>query len=159
VHQRLPSPLPAEPRRRRHCRKGESEPRLPEHKTECCYIAWRTKQRYQGPFYLDIGRLGTPPTRSVARRCISCSVELFIMPWSMTPHGMALILRRQSKWHVPASCQAQDRDVGEIFGRRLLGSTPKIQILKFPQTCCKFKMNFKFHFKIFVCELISTTKI
>jgi hypothetical protein len=38
-------------------------------------------------------------------------------------------------------------------------SIPKIQILKFSQTCSKFKMNFKFHFKMFVCELISTNKI
>jgi hypothetical protein len=26
----------------------------------------------------------------------SCSVEPFAMPWSMTPHGMAMILRRRS---------------------------------------------------------------
>jgi hypothetical protein len=38
-------------------------------------------------------------------------------------------------------------------------SIPKIQILKFSQTHPKFKMNFKFHFKMFVCELISTNKI
>jgi hypothetical protein len=38
-------------------------------------------------------------------------------------------------------------------------SIPKIQILKFPQTRPKFKMNFKFHFKMFVCELISTNKV
>jgi hypothetical protein len=38
-------------------------------------------------------------------------------------------------------------------------SIPKIQILKFSQTHSKFKMNFKFHFKMFVCELISTNKI
>jgi hypothetical protein len=38
-------------------------------------------------------------------------------------------------------------------------SIPKIQILKFSQTCSKFKMNFKFHFKMFVCELISTNKV
>jgi hypothetical protein len=38
-------------------------------------------------------------------------------------------------------------------------STPKIQILKFSQTRSKFKMNFKFRFKMFVCELISTNKI
>jgi hypothetical protein len=37
-------------------------------------------------------------------------------------------------------------------------SIPKIQILKFSQTCSKFKMNFKFRFKMFVCELISTNK-
>jgi hypothetical protein len=35
----------------------------------------------------------------------------------------------------------------------------KIQILEFPQTRSKFKMNFKFHFKMFVCELISTNKV
>jgi hypothetical protein len=35
----------------------------------------------------------------------------------------------------------------------------KIQILKFSQTCYKFKMNFNFHFKMFVCKLISTNKI
>jgi hypothetical protein len=34
-------------------------------------------------------------------------------------------------------------------------SIPKIQILEFSQTRSKFKMNFKFHFKMFVCELIS----
>jgi hypothetical protein len=38
-------------------------------------------------------------------------------------------------------------------------SNPKIQILEFSQTRSKFKMNFKFHFKMFVCELISTNKI
>jgi hypothetical protein len=38
-------------------------------------------------------------------------------------------------------------------------SIPKIQILKFSQTRSKFKMNFKFHFKMFVCELISTNKL
>jgi hypothetical protein len=38
-------------------------------------------------------------------------------------------------------------------------SIPKIQILKFSQTLSKFKMNFKFHFKMFVCELISANKI
>jgi hypothetical protein len=38
-------------------------------------------------------------------------------------------------------------------------SIPKIQILKFSQTRSKFKMNFKFHFKMFVCKLISTNKI
>jgi hypothetical protein len=38
-------------------------------------------------------------------------------------------------------------------------SIPKIQILKFSQTRSKFKMNFKFCFKMFVCELISTNKI
>jgi hypothetical protein len=40
-----------------------------------------------------------------------------------------------------------------------LCSIPKIQILKFSQTCSKFKMNFKFHFKMFVCELISANKV
>jgi hypothetical protein len=38
-------------------------------------------------------------------------------------------------------------------------SIPKIQILKFSQTPSKFKMNFKFHFKMFVCKLISTNKL
>jgi hypothetical protein len=38
-------------------------------------------------------------------------------------------------------------------------SIPKIQILKFSQTPSKFKMNFKFHFKMFVCELISANKV
>jgi hypothetical protein len=38
-------------------------------------------------------------------------------------------------------------------------SIPKIQILKFSQTFSKFKMNFKFHFKMSVCELISANKI
>jgi hypothetical protein len=38
-------------------------------------------------------------------------------------------------------------------------SIPKIQILKFSQTRSKFKMNFKFHFKMFVCKLISANKI
>jgi hypothetical protein len=40
-----------------------------------------------------------------------------------------------------------------------LCSTLKIQILKISQTCSKFKMNFKFRLKMFVCELISTNKI
>jgi hypothetical protein len=43
--------------------------------------------------------------------------------------------------------------------RLALCSIPKIQILKFSQTRSKFKMNFKFHFKMFVCELISTNKV
>jgi hypothetical protein len=42
-------------------------------------------------------------------------------------------------------------------------STPKVvasqKFLKFSQTRSKFKMNFKFHFKMFVYELISTNKI
>jgi hypothetical protein len=38
-------------------------------------------------------------------------------------------------------------------------STPKIQILKFSQTRSKFKMDFKFRFKMFVCLLITTNKI
>jgi hypothetical protein len=41
----------------------------------------------------------------------------------------------------------------------VLCSIPKIQILNFSQTRFKFKMNFKFHFKMFVCELISTNKV
>jgi hypothetical protein len=47
--------------------------------------------------------------------------------------------------------------VRESFEERC--SIPKIQILKFSQTRSKFKMNFKFHFKMFVCELISANKI
>jgi retron-type reverse transcriptase len=44
--------------------------------------------------------------------------------------------------------------------RKISGcSIPKIQILKFSQTRSKFKMIFKFHFKMFVCELISSNKI
>jgi hypothetical protein len=46
-----------------------------------------------------------------------------------------------------------------IAPRKRICSIPKIQILKFSQTRSKFKMNFKFHFKMFVCELISTNKI
>jgi hypothetical protein len=38
-------------------------------------------------------------------------------------------------------------------------SIPKIQILEFSQTRSKFKMNFKFRFKMFVCKLISTNKL
>jgi hypothetical protein len=38
-------------------------------------------------------------------------------------------------------------------------SIPKIQILKYSQTCSKFKMNFKFCFKMFVCKLISASKL
>jgi hypothetical protein len=38
-------------------------------------------------------------------------------------------------------------------------SIPKIQILKYSRTRSKFKMNFKFCFKMFVCKLISTSKI
>jgi hypothetical protein len=38
-------------------------------------------------------------------------------------------------------------------------SISKFQILKISQTHSKFKMNFKFHFKMFVCELISTNEI
>jgi hypothetical protein len=46
----------------------------------------------------------------------------------------------------------------QAAGRRYC-SIPKIQILKFYQTRPKFKMNFKFHFKMFVYELISANKI
>jgi hypothetical protein len=46
-----------------------------------------------------------------------------------------------------------------VEGSEELYSIPKIQILEFSQTRSKFKMNFKFHFKMFVCELISTNKI
>jgi hypothetical protein len=47
----------------------------------------------------------------------------------------------------------------ELAHRLPVCSIPKIQILEFSQTSSKFKMNFKFHFKMFVCELISTNKI
>jgi hypothetical protein len=43
-----------------------------------------------------------------------------------------------------------------IFDVAALCSIPKIQILKISQTPSKFKMNFKFRFKMFVCKLIST---
>jgi hypothetical protein len=45
------------------------------------------------------------------------------------------------------------------LGCVLMCSISKIPILKFSQTCSKFKMNFKFHFKMFVCKLISANKI
>jgi hypothetical protein len=48
---------------------------------------------------------------------------------------------------------------GSTSGMGAQCSIPKIQILKFSQTHSKFKMNFKFHFKMFVCELISTNKV
>jgi hypothetical protein len=47
----------------------------------------------------------------------------------------------------------------EMVPKQNMCSIPKIQILKFSQTRSKFKMNFKFHFKMFVCELISTNKV
>jgi hypothetical protein len=57
-------------------------------------------------------------------------------------------------------CDDVDRLLGMAHESRLEGcSIPKIQILKFSQTRSKFKMNFKFHFKMFVCELISTNKV
>jgi hypothetical protein len=49
--------------------------------------------------------------------------------------------------------------VASVFFHVETCSIPKIQILKFSQTRSKFKMNFKFHFKMFVCELISANKI
>jgi hypothetical protein len=52
----------------------------------------------------------------------------------------------------PGSYRLKDMDGNDC-------SIPKIQILKFSQTRSKFKMNFKFHFKMFVCELISANKI
>jgi hypothetical protein len=52
-----------------------------------------------------------------------------------------------------------DRLVPDTVPHKVFCSIPKIQILKSSQTCSKFKMNFKFHFKMFVCELISTNKI
>jgi hypothetical protein len=49
---------------------------------------------------------------------------------------------------------------GEAYiGKEWDCSIPKNQILEFSQTRSKFKMNFKFHFKMFVCELISTNKV
>jgi hypothetical protein len=58
------------------------------------------------------------------------------------------------------------RDLADVEGPRpsrseffSVYSIPKFQILKISQTPSKFKMNFKFHFKMFVCELISTNKI
>jgi hypothetical protein len=52
-----------------------------------------------------------------------------------------------------------DRAAALTAVEKLHCSIPKIQFLKFSQTCSKFKMNFKFHFKMFVCELISTNKL
>jgi multidrug efflux pump subunit AcrA (membrane-fusion protein) len=57
-----------------------------------------------------------------------------------------------------SSPQSRLRALGGHVRSRLC-SIPKIQILKFSQTCSKFKMNFKFHFKMFVCKLISTNKV
>jgi hypothetical protein len=46
-----------------------------------------------------------------------------------------------------------------LLSQSMTVASQKIQILKFSQTRSKFKMNFKFHFKMFVCELISTNKL
>jgi hypothetical protein len=58
---------------------------------------------------------------------------------------------RRVPWEIEEECRESFTAVG--------CSTPKIQILNFSQTRSKFKMNFKFHFKMFVYELISTNKI
>jgi hypothetical protein len=58
-----------------------------------------------------------------------------------------------------ASLNAQLKTSKNDFDKLKFCSIPKSQILKFSQTRSKFKMNFKFHFKMFVCELISTNKI
>jgi hypothetical protein len=56
--------------------------------------------------------------------------------------------------------QGPGQSAHKCFSKKLLlCSIPKIQILAFSQTRSKFKMNFKFHFKMLVCELISTNKI
>jgi hypothetical protein len=117
--------LPAEPRRRPPAATAPwSERRIraqaPRAQNRKLLHRMEDEAEVLGAFYLDIGHLRTPPMRSVARWCISCSVELFIKPWLMTPYRMAMILRKRSKWHVPASCQARDRDAGEMSGRRLL---------------------------------------
>jgi hypothetical protein len=52
--------------------------------------------------------------------------------------------------------QAQDQPSSSM---QASFSIPKIQILEFSQTRSKFKMNFKFRFKMFVCKLISTNKL
>jgi hypothetical protein len=66
------------------------------------------------------------------------------------------------------ACLIAKTSMGWLWHRRLAHvgmknlhkcSIPKIQILKFSQTPSKFKMNFKFHFKMFVCKLISTNKL
>jgi hypothetical protein len=65
-------------------------------------------------------------------------------------------------WNVSLTLTAliSSRDLfNSTTSTQTICSIPKIQILKFSQTCSKFKMNFKFHFKMFVCELISANKI
>jgi hypothetical protein len=59
----------------------------------------------------------------------------------------------------PQEQQEQDQPSSSTMVHPPTCSIPKIQILKFSQTRSKFKMNFKFHFKMFVCELLSTNKV
>jgi hypothetical protein len=66
---------------------------------------------------------------------------------------------RQQEDVPEASAQRDTKKKAKKKAQAKRCSIPKIQILKFSQTRSKFKMNFKFHFKMFVCELISTNKI
>jgi hypothetical protein len=69
--------------------------------------------------------------------------------------------RSGSEGSKPTAPQAvQSHHPRSTRGRSETGcSIPKIQILEFSQTRSKFKMIFKFHFKMFVYELISANKI
>jgi hypothetical protein len=86
-------------------------------------------------------------------------------------HEMVKVILRSLVFRNPTQVQLIRGDpryklmsLEEVIGKfvsfeLMVCSIPKIQILKFSQTRSKFKMNFKFHFKMFVCELISTNKI
>jgi hypothetical protein len=75
-------------------------------------------------------------------------------------HGV--VTRNKARLMAKGYSQVEGLEFGETYApvaRLESCSIPKIQILKFSQTRSKFKMNFKFHFKMFICELISTNKL
>jgi hypothetical protein len=113
-----------------------------------------------------ISSLGRIPKAPSGWPCRSC------WAWSSPPRALANFLGRICRAHQRSSSQLSPGPIvlacpgGRRFGA-LHGfghaehycSIPKIQILKCSQTRSKFKINFKFHFKMFVCELISASKI
>jgi hypothetical protein len=101
-------------------------------------VSWASKKQ-------NLVALSTAEAKFIAAR--HCCAQLLWMRQTLRNYGYKL-----SK--VPLLC---DNESAIKIAHNC--SIPKIQILEFSQTRSKFKMNFKFHFKMFVCELISANKI
>jgi hypothetical protein len=111
---------------------------------------WRSSSRaFAKSSSIGGGRTTNPAPKGCATNVVSLVISLLNVQCLVKVTGMTTRRGRRKKRR------------GTTKGRAAMPtcSIPKIQILKFPQTRSKFKMNFKFRFKMSVCKLISTNKI